>query len=956
MNSFLRQLSGELYNRYGDRLSDCWLIFPNRRAGLFFSKYLNEIVEQPLFSPRILTSNEMIREFSSLMVEDNLGLLFRLYRKYIEKRQVKESFDEFYHWGEMLLADFDDIDKNRVDARHLFQNLASIKEIEGLFDYLTGEQIEAIKTFWKSFNPERISDHQQDFISVWEVLYGIYFEFREELRSEGLAYEGMAYREVLDRLERGEVELEAEKLIFVGFNALNHCEELLFDWLRDRDKAEFYWDYDRYYLNNPYHEAGLFLRDNLKRYPHPETQIDFSALQRGEKDVEYVAISSDVGQAKFAHQIVKEFVAKGDAEPDEIAIVLADEELLLPVLHSIPSDVKQVNVTMGYPAKNTPVASLLSLIVALQKGGRMLKNGFHFYHKNVLALLNHQYLNAVDPEGIASLVRNILTSNKIYLKPEELTGIGLIENIFFRVETVKQLSTYLLNLLQKVFEHLESAREEKTMVDRMEQEYVYHLFLAVKRLNALLDQHRIELKLDTYYRLLEKMVESLTIPFEGEPLAGLQVMGIMETRLLDFKKVVVLSMNEGKLPKTGAANSYIPYNLRKGFGLPTIDHQDAIFAFYFFRLIQRAGEVKMLYSTQSDGMRTGEMSRFLYQLKYESDFEVRENNPGYDISLPSRKEIAIEKDDRILKTLEQYCNGGRRSYSPSALNTYFGCSLRFYFKYVAGLQEPDEVTEEIDPPTFGNIFHYTMELLYGPYKGKMLTTEILEEIEGDEALIDACLLDSFRENYFKVEKEKPLEISGRNVLVYDILKKYVLQMLKLDRRFVPFEVVGLEHKYKIQIPILEGKQNVQLSGYIDRVDRIGDTIRVIDYKTGKANTRFKNVASLFDRESKDRNGAAFQTMLYCLFYEENFDTNYALSPGIYSLKEIYNDNFQCQLEQKEGRAKGVKVDDYRMFRQEFVENLTNLLEEIYNPEIPFAQVEDENNCRNCPYAEICHRN
>ncbi|WP_321515468.1 PD-(D/E)XK nuclease family protein [Marinifilum fragile] len=954
MNSFLQQITKELYSKYTKELSDCILVFPNRRAGLFFSKYLNELVEQPLWAPRVFTISEFFRSLSDLQIEDNLGLLFRLYKIYVKRMKVSESFDEFYHWGEMLLGDFDDLDKYRGNAEHLFQNLADEKEIENLFDYLTDEQVEAIQAFWSSFKPEKYSEHQKEFVNLWENLFGIYTDLREELKSEKLAYEGMASRNLIDGLESGGIQIDAKKVIFVGFNALNKCEIDLFEFLKKKELAEFYWDYDESYLKNPYHEAGLFLRDNIRRFPAPKTELSFSNIKENQAKVEFVSLSSEVGQAKYAHSVVQAFCKDEDVAPEETAIVLADEELLLPVLHSIPEVVENVNVTMGYPAKNTPVASLLRLVIDMQKSSRKVAGEVEFHHKEVLALLNHQYLNSVNPELAHELTQNILTTNKIKVPQKLLTGDEVIEKLFTPVKDVNQFAMYLLNLLQNVYQRLETKEEEKSLVDKIEQEYIYHLFLAIKRLKSLLDQHEIEVKQDTFYKILEKMIQSLSIPFEGEPLAGLQVMGILETRLLDFKKLVVLSMNEGKLPKTGTANSFIPYHLRKGFGMPTIDHQDAIFAYYFYRLIQRADDIKLLYSTQSDGIRTGEMSRFLYQLKYESDFDIEESSPGYDISLKEAKPISVEKNERILNRLAEYCGDQFRSFSPSALNTYLACPLSFYFKYIAGLKEPDQVLEEIDPPTFGNLFHNTLEDLYKPFVGKILEREDLEIIRKDKNLIETKLKTAFRDTYFKTPKDKEVQISGRNLLIFDILKKYIDRILVLDQQFAPFQILSLEDEYRIQIPI-SGDRKVNIKGLIDRVDRANGTIRILDYKTGKADLFFKDIESLFEKEGKNRNKAAFQTLLYCLFYEDKTKAAEAISPGVYSLKEFFNNKFTCMLARKEGRSKPEPVDDYRVYKEEFTKALQEMFEEIFDPKIPFTQVENQDACRTCLYAEICHR-
>ncbi len=955
MSTFLKQVTQELLERYGDKLTHCLLVFPNRRAGLFFSKYLNESVINPTFSPEVLTINELIKKWSPLMVEDNLALLCRLYKIYCSVCKSKETFDEFYHWGEMILGDFDDLDKYRVDAKDLFKNLADEKEIVNLFDYLDEEQIKAIRSFWSTFNPEKLSEHQHQFVSVWEALFTIYSNLRTELEREGLAYEGMASRLVVDRLENKEIELDYEKIIFIGFNALNKCEKGLFSCLKERNQAEFYWDYDESYVKNPYHEAGLFMRDNLRHYPAPKTAVSFKNIVAERAPIEFISLSSEVGQAKFAHKYLKEYAEQKDVSLEETAVVLADEELLLPVLNSIPKNVKHVNVTMGYPAKNTPVASLLGLIIDLQKGGRKQETEFVFHHKQVLALLNHQYLNAINPKLADRLAQQIIKSSWVYVNCKILVGDLVLEKLFVPLESVSQVSSYLLDLLQAIYKNLDLDSQNEGRLDKIEKEYIYHLFLAIKRLTGLLKQHQIEIKLDTFYRLLDKMIQSLSVPFEGAPLEGLQVMGILETRLLDFKRLIVLSMNEGKLPKTGSANSFIPYHLRQGFGMPTIDHQDAIFAYYFYRLIQRPEEIKLLYSTQSDGIRTGEMSRFLYQLKYESPFKIQEKHPLQDIVVADVKPIHVVKNERILEQLNTYCDSGERSFSPSALNSYMTCSLRFYYRYLAGITEPDTIIEEVDPPMFGNLFHQAMEELYKPYIGKTINKADLEELRKNKKEQKSVLEATFKKLYFKLNEEQIVEINGRNRLIFDIILKFIDRLLKIDSELAPFKMIALEGRYKIQMPLKSDNRKVNIAGIIDRVDQVENKIRVIDYKTGEAELNFKTIESLFELGGKKRNKAAFQTLLYCLFYDMKHGDNMAISPNVYGLKSIYNSSFSCVLQQKEEKGKAVPVESYLGYKYEFTDALTKLLEDIFNPEIPFSQVEDANACRTCPYIELCHR-
>lgn len=955
MNSFLYEVTKQLYNTYGSELSDCMVVFPNRRAGLFFTKYLNEIITPPIWSPRVITINELINELSELHIEDNLGLLFRLFKIYNKHMSKDESFDEFYFWGEMLMSDFDDIDKYRVDAKDLFKNLASEKEIDLLFDYLTEEQIDAIKTFWKSFNPNKISSHQNEFVAVWETLYAIYRDLKDELKAENLAYEGMAYRDLLERLEGGKLKIDTPKIIFVGFNALNKCEIDFFKYLKKKNIAEFYWDYDQSYIDNTFHEAGLFMRDNLRMFPSAIKGFDFNNFTSQRKDFDFIALSSDVGQAKYSSKIIKEYFQDENNKPEETAIILADEELLLPVLHSIPDCVDNINVTMGYPAKNTPVASLLGLLINLQKSGRAKGGAYYFQHKDVLALLNHQYLNTLDPKGCSKSVNKIIASNKIYVQQSDIDANEIIISVFKPVKNVNQLSSYLLNLLQNVYKHIEQSEAEVQMVDKIEKEYIYSLFLAIKRLNVLIGQHKISMLLDTYYRLVDKMIQSLSVPFDGEPLAGLQIMGILETRLLDFKKIIVLSMNEGKLPKVGAANSFIPFNLRKGFGLPTIDNQDAIFAYYFYRLLQRAQDVKLIYSTMSDGMRTGEMSRFLYQIKYESPVKVRELNPIQEISFPTIDSIHVHKNERILKQLNAYSLEGERSFSPSALNTYMDCSMKFYYRYMAGLNPIDELKEEIDPLLFGNLFHHTMEIIYKPYEKHLVTKSVLDKLISNEANLNNIIVGAFKKEYFNLSEDENIEILGRNTLVFEILKKYVIKLLNIDKQYAPFQIVNLEGEYKLEVSIFDNTKKIKIKGVIDRIDRVDDVIRVIDYKTGFIDRKFPSIESLFDRESKTRNKAIFQTFLYCLFLEFENPLVEKVSPNIYGLKDVFSSKFESILEQKEGRAKAVPVEDYREYKDDFYAELQNLLEDIFDKDIPFTQCEDIKKCELCAYKEICHK-
>lgn len=963
MNNFLHHIATTLLQNYQEKLSDCCLVFPNRRAGLFFTKYLTEIIDKPLFSPKIITINELVQELSDVQIGDNLHLVFDLYKVYKTEIKSQETFDDFYFWGEMLLNDFDDLDKELVDAQDMFTNLASLKEIDDQFGYLTEEQQAILKSFWQNFDFSKHSKHKDDFISIWQILYPIYEKYQKELVTKKVAYEGMVYKEVADKIKQGEsLELPYEKVIFVGFNALNKAERLIFDYLQDNELAEFYWDYDKYYLENKRHEAGFFLRDNIKRYPSPDKDIVHDYLSKNDKNFQLISVPSDVGQAKLIPQIIEQFKEENpDFDYNKTAIVLADEHLLLPVLHSLPQDVDDINITMGYSLKDTPIYSLVEHIIELQKGIKSSKNSYSFYYKNVLAILNHQYIKPHNSHKVQQLIENIVQLNRVYVAPDVFGDDELLKQIFIKVDDVNSISDYLLDILHKINKEINIVvDEDEEAPANLEQEYIYYIYLELNKLKEIITKHNIEFqKLDTFLNLLKKIIQTLKIPFTGEPLAGLQVMGILETRVLDFDNLIILSMNEGVLPATGAAPSFIPYNLRKGFGMPTIEYQDAIYGYYFYRLIQRAKNITMLYNSQSSGSGTGEMSRFIYQLKYESDFKITEKNLVYDLKMTTPKEIAIQKSDDVIGKLKEYLQeeGGRRYFSPSAINTYLDCSLKFYFRYIAGLKEPDEINEEIDPMMFGNLLHEAMNILYLPFKGKLINTDDIDALRKDKEAIKQSIIKSFKLKYFNIEEDKEIEITGRNILIYEILKKYIRQVLKVDKRYTPFEVKGLEEAFKVPFPVTVNDQqkHVTIGGAIDRIDRIEGAVRIIDYKTGTVKDKFKDVDSLFIKNDKNRSKAVFQTFLYAMAYEKMNGDNYTLTPAIYWLKDAFNPKFDYHIKQTIAPRKYETVVDYKLFADDFESKLQELLEELFNPELDFIQTEEEDSCKYCPYIEICHR-
>ena len=957
MQAFLNNIAKDLFSRYNESISDLCIVFPNRRAGLYFKKYLAELNQKPIWAPTTTTINELVQQIAGLTIADNIKLLFELYLVYKKCKKSEESFDDFYFWGEMLLNDFDDIDKYQVKTCDLFDNIESLKDIDDHFDYLSDEQINAIKQFWKSFDVQRKSSHQENFISLWSVLLNIYEQFNANLKKQKLAYEGMVYRSVADKLQTNEnLDLPYSKYIFVGFNALNTCEQLLFSYLQDNDLADFYWDYDESYVNNEYHEAGFFLRKNIRNFTQPNDFVNqniFKSLSEN-KNINIISVPSDVGQAKAISEILNDEDFEYSESPNKTAIVLSDEDLLVPVLHSIPDTVEKLNITMGYPVSNTPIYSLLEHVIELQKNAKRTKSGITFYHKNVIAILNHQYINTQFEQEAKNLLSFIKNKNRIVIQEKELANCDFFKTIFTKINSYTDLSDYFLTILHHIYNSLKYDDNKNTIhTNALEKEYIYHIYLSINRIKDVLSEQNIDIRIDTYIRLVRKIIRNLRVPFTGEPLLGVQLMGILETRLLDFENLIITSLNEGVLPKTEATLSFIPYNLRRGFGLPTIEHQDAIFGYYFYRLLQRAKNITLLYNSSTNGMQTGEMSRFIYQLKYESNYNISEKSLRYDINIAQPKDLKVDKTKSVINKFDKFLSskGGQKYLSPSALTTYLRCKLQFYFKYLAELREHDDITEEIDAPLFGNILHESIDCLYKPFVGRNLLPEDFNLLRKDKEKVRFAIDHAFKKEYFKSDE---INYSGKNIIVRDIIEKYILQILKIDEKTAPLKIISLENTYQIEIPISQNGsfEMVKLGGKIDRVDEVENNIRIIDYKTGGDKLEFTDIESLFSENVKNQSSVVFQTLLYAKFYSDLKKPSQNLIPGVYSVRKIFDKNFDYRILCKKEKS---YLTNYSLVVDEYLDNLNHLIQEIFNPDTLFEQTQDIRTCEYCDFKRLCHK-
>lgn len=965
MNSFLYRIAQIYYSQHKESISDFSFVFPNRRAGLFFQRYLSEIAKKPIFSPEILTINECFTAASGWQSADRLSSLFLLYRIYKEQSGSDESFDSFVFWGEMLLSDFNDVDKYRVDAKQLFTNITELKQIDQLFNVFTEKQVEAIRHFWSNFVPVTEGKTQEDFVATWKILLPVYEQFHAELLTENTATEGMICRDVADRLHAKEdvPEFAKKQFVFVGFNALNPCERTLMAELQKRGQADFYWDYDAAELRDPDNQASRFYAENLHIFPSKyKLEPIVESLQ--DKKIELIAVPSAVGQTKQVYSILNNLYPT-DVCTDKLqltpsktwintAVVLPDESLLVPLLHSLPEQIGKVNVTMGFPLKSTPVSGLIEHIFELQKRMRVSGERISFYHLTVLNILNHQYISLLCNKEANRLTHQMAANNWIYIDANELNKNELLATIFVPQTDIKTFLPYLLQILRSLQNGWQQASDE-THNYQLECDFLYQYYVTINRMSDILKAKpiEVEMNMDTLVRLIRQLTAGITIPFVGEPLDGLQIMGVLETRGLDFENLIITSFNEGVFPTKGSTNSFIPYNLRQGFELPTTEYQDSITAYNFYRLIHRVKRIFFLYDSRTEGMQTGEVSRFMHQLYYHYGVKTKNKSISFDIGFDNPQAIRVDKTPAVMEKLLRFASS--EEYSPSlsasSINTYIDCPLQFYLTKVEVLEQAEEVVETVEANMFGSLFHKVMENLYLPFKGHMIQSENFDPLIKNTLQIDNEILRAFNTEYFKRKTGAFIPLEGNNLLIASVLRKYILQVLKVDKKHAPFRYISSEERCSIQYSIQNGKTNVNLKGFIDRIDEKEGRLRILDYKTGSGKLEFKNLNEVFEHNKENRPKFVLQTFLYGIFYKEKAEGK-PITPGIYYIRDVFRDEFETELTNKELKE---KVTDFNQYEADFRTHLSDCLEEIFNPEIPFTQTENIKTCQYCPYIGVCNR-
>ena len=939
MNNFLYFIAKQIYDENSNNLNNICIVFPNNRAALFFNKYLIQIADKTVWTPKYTTINNFISDLSDYTLGDDISLIFELYKVYKKNLSSVESFDSFYYLGKMILNDFNDIDKNYLSAKDIYKNLKDIKEIENYFDYLTEDQKQVINKFWINFYKNKDSDQKSNFASIWGKLYNIYDDFNKVVKNKGEVYEGVIYKQLYDKIvSNSNLEINYEKIIFVGLNALNVTEQKLLDYLQKKNKAQFYWDADKYYFENEIFEAGNFIRENSKKFTPklPLTDSIFNNFSK-DKNIDVYSVSSNTGQSKIIGNILTK-LANDKFDEENTAIVLADEELLIPVLNSIPNFIKNINITMGYPIKNTQSIGLVTNILKLWKESKLEDNERVFYYKNILSVLNHNLLKSNSTE-INNFNDYIIDNNLIYIKSSNINFKSealkfVFNNDLNNTELISNLILFIKNLLETIYQNNETT-------NKIEKEILFNIYFTLNRLNEVIEKEKFKFdKIQTYISLINSVLNGLSIPFEGEPLRGIQVMGILETRVLDFENVIILSSNEGVLPKISVASSFIPYNLRKGFGLPTIENQDSIFSYYFYRLIQRAKNISLVYNSEQSYTNTGEVSRFVKQLEYESGKQINYYNVENNISYDKKNKISVAKNQVVINILNEYFTNNQKYLSPSAINTYLDCELKFYFNYVSKLKEPKEFIEEIDSATFGTLFHKSMELIYNPFLNKIVSKDDITEIIKSKAFI-INIKTAFENEKIKIQKQA--------VITFEVIKENVLQTLQKDLVYAPFKILNLEKDFKkiIDLNFNNSTKQIVIKGNIDRVDEQNGLIRIIDYKTGKAEQKTPDILSLFDSEIEKRPKAIFQTMIYAMAYKsEKKSTN--IIPSVYQIKELYKEDFDYRL----FIDKDVLLFDN--YEKEFIEVLKNTINKIFDPKNAFKQTSITSNCKYCNYKNFCY--
>ncbi|MCA6075292.1 PD-(D/E)XK nuclease family protein [Fulvivirga sedimenti] len=927
MKGFLYQVAEELIREHGDDMSRVTVVFPNQRAGLYLRQILRTRAERPVWAPSIISFRELVQRESNLVVPDALFLTFELYKVYHKIIPTGEAFEDFYFWGQMLLRDFDEIDKYLVPAQNIYKDLSRQKELDMAFDFLSEEQKALIQSFWRGFDGDR-SESQEQFLKIWNRLNDVYDAFTARLKEDGYCYEGSMYRQLAENVETHSWRQPGDILWFAGFNALTFAEEKIVKHLLGRPTTRIFWDVDEYYVNDKRQEAGRFIRAfrHDRQLKHTIPEVLPAMIGAGDQEVQIIGVPQYVGQAKLCSSLLQKTLEQNpELDQRRIAVVLADETLLLPVLHSLPESVQTINITMGFPLIYAPLSGFIELISELHLLARKQDGEIKFHYRQILAIENHPMMTDHLP---AERPWKNEHEQRLYWNIPSLAITPLYRKIF--ADTDGDFVSYLISIL------------EELSVISAEQISNSHIHYFLKHLNRYREMMDYKIGVDTFRRLFRQLVRMDKIPFTGEPLEGLQIMGVLETRNLDFDHIFVLGMNEESFPAGKNKHSYIPYNLRKAYDLPHFDQQDAIYAYLFYRLLHNAGKAIFIYNTEGDDLGGEEMSRFLKQLIYERPMKVSNILLRSKANAGRTSPIMVPQDEETLGRLSRYTGRDtNKRLAPSAMNTYLDCSLKFFFRYVARLYESDELEDNVDARTLGSLIHEGIEFLYTPYLGKEVSPEDVKKLK---PRIKDAVIAGFRKRY-KIEDGEQYEPEGKNIIAASVAEKFLLRILDKDEAYAPFKVLGLEKKVEGRRLLKDGIE-VYVGGTVDRIDMKDGLIRIVDFKTGSDSSEFDGLDSLFQEK---RNKAAFQTMFYAVLYLSEADTDKVI-PAVYNRDVLFQDADPLFYDKKL-KSRVTSLSAYRQYEQE----LDQLLGKIFSPSAVYVQTENSKICEYCPYNMICQR-
>lgn len=951
MKKFLEYVAKDIIEKYCTDLSKIAIVFPNKRASLFMNEYLGQTAQKTIWAPAYITISELFLQHSPLTLGDPIKLICDLHKSFTECTGIDESLDHFFGWGQLLISDFDDIDKNMADASKVFCNVKDIHEFDDI-SYLDDEQKTVLKRFFSNFTANDNTELKKRFMKLWCHLDDIYNNFRARLLKQNIAYEGMLYREVVSDKS---ITYNYHKYIFIGFNLIQKVEQELFSSLQKQDKARFYWDFDKYYMPKATsaNEAGHYISQFLKTYPNEldTSNDDIYDNFNKRKKITYINASTENIQARY----INEWLRENDRYKHgrATAIILCDESLLPSVVHNIPKEVESLNITTGYPLFQTTISSFVLQLLELSINGYSPSKGT-FNAKSVMQILSHPYSKYIS-DKCQTLIDKLKAERIYHPTPSELSIDKNLQTLFCAQGDNKALTQWVLEILKNIAPKL--GKGEK---DPLSQEAIFRMFSLCNRLNELAKSGDLDVDAITMQRLVTQLIKATSIPFHGEPIEGVQIMGILETRNIDFDNVLLLSCNEGNMPKGINDSSFIPYSIRKAHGLTTIDNKVAVYAYYFYNILQRATEITITYNNSTESGQTGEMSRFMLQLLTESDIDIKRISLQSELRQRYKNITEIKKNDQITKAL-----AAMDRISPTSINRYLRCQLQFYYNNIALIREPDDNgLDEMSGRIFGNVFHLASEILYSRigHEDGMVTDEDISYALKHNDLITRIVDEAFSEILFGKKINRQIEYNGLQLINREVIIKYIHRLLEIDKRLTPFKINDTESSIYMPIKINTntGERRLRVGGRIDRLDQIHDNdtgewrIRVIDYKTGRFPTKSINsLEDLFATDiDADKHADYFlQTMLYATAIRNDDKYNphkLPVSPALMFIQHTPGDDYDPTI--SIGKKKVLDIAEYA---ETFTGNLSKTLSDIFDTEKPFTPTKDKTICATCPYRRLC---